>query len=530
MCTIAVVPIFTSAGTALLPMILAAIASFAAIILKPRELVMLMRRRPVTVGVSAGATVCAVAVLMWFWVLNAPSRAAVPAVSAAAPIVDWAKVARDIIAREQSGMTPTFLLPPTGNTADKAVDMPLGLGRDGGRCFYGGGPSPLKLQRRWNFRPEDTMFISSPIVSGKRVFVGGCQSDLGGYTGLLACLDMDSGKPLWQVTEADGEPLRPFFSSPALTRDGKYLVIGQGLHEDANCSLLCFDTATGQLHWAVKTALHIESSPAIRDDAAIVGAGAIEGKDGKAIGDPGYVLAVRISDGKVLWRQAVNDPESSPVIDDDGIVYIGSGCNGNAMVALHSDSDEQLRDKKRDRQVWRTATELPVTSPVTLLGNMVIAGEGNGDFVHSNASAQGAVVAVNRNSGKIVWKSPFDDAVLGVIAGRDDMLICPSRNGTVTALSARDGHVLWRSPISGNAPVLAGCAFTGKQIYAVSSDGYLAVLDPHNGKVLSKTYLNDQAKPGSGLTMSSPTVVDGCVIVGSETGGLHCFAGSEAAP
>jgi outer membrane protein assembly factor BamB len=64
----------------------------------------------------------------------------------------------------------------------------------------------------------------------------------------------------------------------------------------------------------------------------------------------------------------------------------------------------------------------------------------------------------------------------------------------------------------------------------VSSDGYLAVLDPRDGKVLSKTYLNDQAKPGSGLSLSSPTVADGCIIVGSETGGLHCFAGSESPP
>jgi outer membrane protein assembly factor BamB len=106
----------------------------------------------------------------------------------------------------------------------------------------------------------------------------------------LACLDGETGKPLWQTTEVKGEgpqtqnsvfgnpaPLRPFFSSPAVTQDGKYLVIGQGLHEDRDCSLLCFDASTGQLRWAVKTPLHIESSPAIAGDVAVVGAGAVEG-------------------------------------------------------------------------------------------------------------------------------------------------------------------------------------------------------------------------------------------------------------
>ena len=61
---------------------------------------------------------------------------------------------------------------------------------------------------------------------------------------------------------------------------------------------LCFDTASGmRLRWAVKTPLHIESSPAIFGDMAVVGAGAIEGSDGKPTGDPGFVFAVRISDG-----------------------------------------------------------------------------------------------------------------------------------------------------------------------------------------------------------------------------------------
>ena len=81
------------------------------------------------------------------------------------------------------------------------------------------------------------MFLSSPLVAGNRVFAAGCQSDLGAYSGLLAALDMETGKPLWQITQLEGEVLRPFFSSPALTPDGRYLLIGQGLHADSDCSL-----------------------------------------------------------------------------------------------------------------------------------------------------------------------------------------------------------------------------------------------------------------------------------------------------
>jgi outer membrane protein assembly factor BamB len=76
--------------------------------------------------------------------------------------------------------------------------------------------------------------------------------------------------------------------------------------------------------------------------------------------------------------------------------------------------------------------------------------------------------------------------------------------------------------------VLAGCSLTDRGVYAVSSDGYLAVLDLKTGNVQEKVYLNDQRQPGTGLSISSPYVARGRLIVGSETGGLCCLVGSEA--
>jgi outer membrane protein assembly factor BamB len=328
----------------------------------------------------------------------------------------------------------------------------------------------------------------------------------------------------------DDDVLQPFFSSPALTTDGKYLVIGQGLHTDSGCSLLCFEAATGKLHWRVRTTLHIESSPAIFGDLAVVGVGAIEDTAGNAVGDPGYVVAVRISDGKELWRQPVNDPESSPAVSTDGIVYVGSGNHGNAVVAIRSDSDRRLRDGKLDRIVWRTPLSQPVTSAITLSGDLLVAGAGNGDFVRSRQNAKGVVVAIDRTTGAIRWQTPLDDAVLGVIAACGNTLFCPCRSGEVVALAMDNGRVIWGTRLSGAAPVLSGIAVADKRIYAVSGDGYLAILDRDDGRLLSKTSLNDPAKPGSGLSISSPTVIDGRIIVGSETGGLQCFAGSEGSP
>jgi outer membrane protein assembly factor BamB len=118
--------------------------------------------------------------------------------------------------------------------------------------------------------------------------------------------------------------------------------------------------------------------------------------------------------------------------------------------------------------------------------------------------------------------------VLGPIAAREGKIACPIGTGEVVMLNQADGAILWRQHISGSAAVFAGPAFTGKYVYAVSKDGYLAVLDAKDGAILEKHFLNSEGKPGEkGLCVSSPTIVNGLLFVGSETGGIRCFMGGK---
>jgi outer membrane protein assembly factor BamB len=525
-----------------MPTVAAALASVLAVAFKPRELWRLVRLRPALASSVVGAFLVVVALS----VLLVQSRSAVRVArteARATPRIDWSKVAEDIIAQQRAGRAlsePGMVVAaadvsgvtsaPGQTPNEPAKTQPIIQAHDATRSSYAGGPAPTKLQPLWSYRPEDTMFITEPLIAGNRIFVAGCQSDLGSYTGILACLDAQTGKPIWEKSELNNDPMKPYFSSPALTADGKSLLIGQGLHQDKNCALLCFDADTGKLRWSAPTPLHIESSPAIFGDIAVVGAGAIEGNDGRPTGDPGFLMAVRISDGKELWRQAVNDAESSPAFDADGNAYTGSGFNGMAVVAVRSESDDVLKEKGLQRVLWKTPVPYPVTSSITLIDDLVIAGAGNGDVVHSNANPQGLVVAMDRKTGEIRWQRKFEDAVLGGVAARGDVLVCPIRTGEVAALSKKDGTILWRTLISGGAPVIASAAFTGDYVYAVSSDGYLAVLDARSGNILEKVGLNDPAKPGSGLSLGAPQIANGRVIVGSETGGVRCLIGSEVKP
>jgi len=522
-----VVPLVVNVGAAVLPTILAALASLAAMLLRPRLLVAACRRRPYVPVLLVALAAVGWWGGPWLWA-KAPAGRGGPAGEGR---IDWSRVAQDVLAARQcvAGVP----------SAVGAVGEAVFFRYDGSRCGYDGSPAPVGLSVLRTCEEPDAMFLSSPAVHGGKVFAASCILDVGVNYGTLFCLDAGTLDVLWKtstIPAAGGkeEELKGFFSSPAVTADGRYVVIGQGLHNDIGCSLLCFRADTGKLHWRVPTPLHIEGSPAIRGDLAVAGAGAVEDKDGRPTGHRGLVLGVRISDGTVLWRCDVADPESSPVIAEDGVAYIGSGLNGAELVALRTCPDEDLKAGGLSRVLWRTKTPHPATGCVTLAGDDVLIGCGKGDFVFAAPDPEGVVMAFDRRTGRERWRVRMPDCVLGAIAVRGHVAICPVRNGEVVALdlskAAQDipdeQKILWRSRASGNAAVLAGPAFTGKHVYAVAKNGILAVLEAVTGRVLEKVNLNSPSRSADmGLSVSSPVIAGGRVYVGSETGGLRCLGG-----
>src|SRR5687768_16092170 len=222
---LAVVPIFVNAGAAVIPTIIASVVSFVAILFKPRELVALIRRRP-------WVPVAAFTIALAIWL--ASSRIFSSPVSAAGSDrtpprfkEDWTTIALNLI-RDQEFANKTTGIKPA-----------------------------------WDFPADEGMVLTTPAVDPTtgRILFGAAVQDVGSFFGTLYCLDKH-GKELWRLEKAEDEDLKPFFSSPALSAEGKLLVIGQGLHEHDNCRLICVETETGQVKWTAKSPLHIESSPA----------------------------------------------------------------------------------------------------------------------------------------------------------------------------------------------------------------------------------------------------------------------------
>ena len=548
---LAVIPVVVNAGAALLPAILAAVSTFLALLFKPRELFRVCREKPHYPLIAIG-TIGLLVVLASLWPSPAPEgsgrRRASSAAGSAQPgmaggqvvYVDWTRVA---LARIKTKTTGPAL---SVETAEVAPALPLAeessqpfIFRHGPRRLgaIGGAPSP-GLTLAWTHYPRwidedgvsqedaEAMILSSAAVHGSRVYAASCLLDPPDSFGVLFCLDATTGEQIWSLDKIGDTELTGFFSSAAISADGRHLLIGQGLHPDSNCNLICVETESGRVAWTREVPLHLESSPAIDGDTVYIGAGAIEDPaTHKPISHPGFVLAVRISDGQELWRHDLADPESSPVVID-GILYIGSGFNGNAVYALRTDSDDALASRDESRQLWKVETPYPITGAITALDDVIIAGGGNGDFVYRDPNPAGVVIAMNRSDGTLLWKTPMPDAVLGAVAAAD-LLICPVANGELVALDPKTGTRVWATPISGRAPVLAAPAVAGSDVFAVSQDGYLARLNLESGSLLEKVYINSEENPGSqGLSISSPFVFNGSVLVGSETGGFRAYVGT----
>ena len=531
---LAVVPVFVNTGAALLPALMAGLASFVTILFKPKQLVLVCREKPLRpLGVLA------VVIAIWLavtWIPTGASdrtgglRSARGSASAAMMTPeDWVRLARELA-------TANSEAPPIADTLPAARNEALYFRGGNARSGYLGGPSPTKLTRLWTYSEEYAMFWSTPLVRRGRVYAAMCTLDPPDSYGAVMCLNAATGKLIWKAEMKDAtRDFGGFFSSPALTADGKSLVIGQGLHPDYDSELVCIDTDTGKVKWLIDCPLHIESSPAIAGDIVVVGAGAVEDPKThlpKSHSDPvkdrnaGYVFAARISTGKTIWKHPVNDPESSPAVAD-GVAYIGSGFNGNAITALRlSETDEQLKAAGLNREIWKTSTPFPATGAITLAGDLVLVGCGNGDYVFQAPKPAGAVMALDRKTGQVRWTQTMGDGVLGPIAVLNQTAIVPVRSGEIAALDlgAKDAasRVLWKTVPRKGSRALGGAAYTGRHVYLLTHDGYLIVLDAKTGKVTESVYVN--ADPGEmGMSIASPTIVAGRVYVGSETGGLRCY-------
>lgn len=406
------------------------------------------------------------------------------------------------------------------------TDWPMfrgGLKRQG--ALPGARP-PLSGGVNWSFA-EMKKFFSSPTIVGNRIYCTGSDYSALSNAGAVFCLDADTGALVWKSSPKN---FRATFSSPSVS--GKYLVVGEGLHDTRDARVFCLDIEkAGKLLWSYETKNHVESTACIAGDRVCIGAG-----------DDGYYCFAleRNADGStnLLWHAEharCPDAECSPAYDD-GKFYVGLGLRGNALVCL---------DAKSGAELWRVATPYPVFAPPTIASGKLLIGMGNGDFIHDadeaavkelsklkeegatpsqlaeakeKLKAGGEVWCIDLAGAKhdALWQFKVPQVVLGAVAVADDGKICfGTRDGFLYVLDAA-GKELGRTDT--HAPILASPSVLGDYVYVVTKKARILAFNRHN---LQGEW--SAALGGDPEVISSPAVARSHIYVGSLGEGLRCL-------
>ncbi|MEO2091205.1 MAG: PQQ-binding-like beta-propeller repeat protein [Gemmataceae bacterium] len=337
---------------------------------------------------------------------------------------------------------------------------------------------PIKLADAavWFETADITEAFSAVAVTADRVLFGGIRRKGFESAGVLVCVDRATGKQAWVYTD---DQMKTVYSTPVVA--GGRVFVGEGLHTDQGCRMLCLDAATGQKLWEKRTTSHTEGAPAVAD-----------GKVFFSAGDDGlYCLT---TDGGEVWHFRGREQGlhvDSPVVVAHGRVYAGSGYQSLAAFAL---------DAATGQPVWRKELTLRSFGQPLVLGDKVIYGLGTGNLSYdlstepepgraNEVRPAGAVVCLNAATGDEVWKHDLPRSVHTQLSADGRAVFAACRDGWVYALSRTDGKQLWRfsyaQPLTTGTATAAYTRFGfGVAVYAASPTGGVYAHHPHTGKLL----------------------------------------------
>ncbi len=351
---------------------------------------------------------------------------------------------------------------------------------------------PIDGNPFWVFRAKGTRtvkFLSSPAVVGNRLFIGAVVGVFS-VRGATFCIDTDKNEVVWERSSEI-----PIFSSPAVVAGRVY--IGEGFHEDSGCRLRCLDASTGEPIWSFTTASHVESTPFITRGRLYFTAGA----DG--------VYCIDALAGEQIWHFPAVHADMSPIVMNDK-VYFGTGYGEYAIYAVDAETGEEI---------WSTPMPYPVWGTPSGYENLVYFGLGRGNFSESAPVPAGKFVALDGETGDIVWEYEAEDAVFTAAVVHNGYVTFGSRDRNIYTLTAMNGEVHWKKDLG--SPILSSPAVAEQSVYVATQAGRIYSLSVEDGQI---QWEHDSNNDANGVEfISSPAIANEKLYIGSGDRFIFCL-------
>ncbi|MEK6237081.1 MAG: PQQ-binding-like beta-propeller repeat protein, partial [Planctomycetales bacterium] len=307
---------------------------------------------------------------------------------------------------------------------------------------------------------------SSVATDGERVvsFFGSCG---------LFCHDVE-GKLLWRKTMGPFDNGFGAASSPVLFED-RVIVLQD---HDTGSFLATHDKETGETLWRTEreNSRRNYSTPVVW---------MVEGKPQIVVAGTAQVTGYDMGTGELIWfaRGMARVVSSTPVVGDDGILYVVNSGGGGGV--LHPAFDEVLKTSDKNENGVLEPKECPKGSISSFFGQFDR--DKNGSLDRKEYESIRDILGASQSVA---------------------MAVKPGGRGDVT-----ESHVLWTRDKS--IPRNASPVCHRGTLYMVKDGGVVTCLDAKTGEILSQ-----ERAEGTGKYSSSPSLGDGKLYLFSERGEL----------
>ena len=139
------------------------------------------------------------------------------------------------------------------------------------------------------------------------------------------------------------------------------------------------------------------------------------------------------------------------------------------------------------------------------------------------ASADGELLAVDAETGKLQWERGLNDRIFAGVGGDQAQLYLVTREADLVALSREDGRELWRSELPTEA--LAAPQSNGVLVVTQTTDGRVLAFDTATGE---KRWQYDGVVPALSLRTAAAPLVGGDVVLASFSNGKLIALSADA--
>lgn len=312
-------------------------------------------------------------------------------------------------------------------------------------------------------------------------------------TGILESFPAEGLKIRWRV------PVGPGWSSPVISQGRVFTMDAQLMPRKAFERVLCFDEATGKELWKFsydvsypEWALNPEQGGK-PSSTPIVDAGKVF-----AVGSSGQVHCLDALSGARIWdvqlakqyKIAELSVRSSPLIDSRLLIVFTGGKPGASVVAL---------DKNSGKEVWKALDDtVSNSSPI-----VIDAGGKKQLIVWTDES----VASLDPLSGRTYWRERVvtsnNDSIPTPVVGKDQLLV----SGLMLKLD-RDkpaASVLWPDTKAASRRILSNTStplLFDDHVYSARSNGELVCLDAKTGKQLWQTDKVTEIRFGASINLT----------------------------